>query len=147
MEASGLDNGDGVVSAARRYLHLCNHNAPPETPICAYYTPDSPLPTSISSRHVTFTLREEARKIGFQKLGFFPHEIGSHSLRSGGAMTLHLAGVSEHTIKIIGRWRSDAFLIYLQGQIASFTKGVAAAMSQVQWFKHTVATSAPKADP
>ena len=147
MEASGLDNGDGVVAAARRYLHLRDHNAPPETPICAYFIPDSPLPTSISSRHVTFTLREEARKIGFQKLGFFPHEIGSHSLRSGGAMTLHLAGVSEHTIKIIGRWRSDAFLIYLQGQIASFTKGVAAAMAQVQWFKHTVATPAPKAAP
>ena len=60
-------------------------------------------------------------------------------------MTLHLAGVSEHTIKIIGRWRSDAFLIYLQGQIASFTKGVAAAMAKVQWFKHTTPSPQPTA--
>ena len=38
-------------------------------------------------------------------------------------MTLHQAHVPNSTIKIIGRWRSDAFLIYLQGQVATFTKG------------------------
>ena len=58
-------------------------------------------------------------------------------------MTLHIAGVSEHTIKIIERWRSDAFLIYLQGQIASFTKEVAVAMTQVPWFTYTAPSKIP----
>ena len=48
-----------------------------------------------------------------------------------GVMILHLAGLPEHTIKIIERWQSDAFLIYLQGQITTFTHGVAAAMAKV----------------
>ena len=129
MEATGLKHGDSVTAAARRFLHLRTNNADPSTPICCYFHDASGIPASINIQHITATLRLEASKIGFQKLGFYPHEIGSHSLRSGGAMTLHLAGISEHTIKIIGRWRSDAFLIYLQGQIASFTKGVAAAMA------------------
>ena len=57
-------------------------------------------------------------------------------------MTLHLAGIPDSTIKIVGRWRSDAFLIYLQGQIATFTRGVAAVMAKVQWFRHTNAPHA-----
>ena len=38
-------------------------------------------------------------------------------------MTLHQAHIPNSTIKIIGRWGSDAFLIYLQGQVATLTKG------------------------
>ena len=52
-------------------------------------------------------------------------------------MTLHKAGQSDSTIKIIGQWRSDAFLIYLQWQVATFTKGVSVAMEQVMWFTST----------
>ena len=143
MEAMGLQHGDSVTAAAHRYLHIRANNADPSNPICCYLHDTSGLHASINSHYITATLRLEASKIGFQKLGFYPHEIGSHSLRSDGAMTLHLAGIFEHTIKIIGRWRSDAFLIYLQGQIASFTKGVAAAMATVQWFKHTVPSPMP----
>ena len=139
MEATGLRHGDAVRASACRFIHLRDNGAAPNTPICTYYPSHGSTPSSIPSRHITSTLRIAAKKLGFQKLGFFPHEIGSHSLRSGGAMTLHLAGVPEHTIKIIGRWRSDAFLTYLQGQIATFTQGVAAAMAKVRWFKHTTA--------
>ena len=81
-------------------------------------------------------LRATAKNIGFRQLGFSPHEIGSHSLRSGGAMNLHQAHISDSTIKIIGRWRSEAFLIYLQFQVAMFTKGFSEAMAVVPWFTH-----------
>ena len=30
-------------------------------------------------------------------------------------MTLHQAGIYYITIKVIGSWKSDAFIIYLQG--------------------------------
>ena len=52
-------------------------------------------------------------------------------------MTIHQAGQSDSTINIIGQWRSDAFLIYLQGQVATFTKGVSVAMKQVVRFTNT----------
>ena len=82
-------------------------------------------------------LRLWAGKLGHRRLGFHPFDIGFHSLRSGGAMTLHQAGVPDSTIKIIGRWKSDAFLIYLQGQVQTFTRGVAAKMTEVMWFSST----------
>ena len=137
MERTGIPFGDPVVAAGHRFLHLRQHGASPDTPICSYFTPSNSTPSSITGRDITSSLRQCAAKIGYLKLGAHPHEIGSHSLRSGGAMTLHLAGESDSTIKIIGRWRTDAFLTYLQGQVATFTKGVASAMSRVLWFHHT----------
>ena len=101
-----------------------------------FYISPAAQPSSITSQHVTVTLHIATKRIGFQKLGFYPHEIRSHYLWSGGAMTLHLAGISKHTIKITEWWRSDAFLIYLEGHVASFTKEVDAAIA-MWWFTHT----------
>ena len=58
-------------------------------------------------------------------------------------MNPHQAHILDSSIKIIGRWRSDAFLIYLQGQVATFTKGVSKAMAAVPWFTHQVPTPVP----
>ena len=127
----GLPYRDPVTAAARRYLHLRLHDAPPDTPICAYYVALGAAQKLVTGSNIVFHLRAPARKIEFQRLGFHAHEMGSHSLRSGGAMTLHQSHVSDSTIKIIGRWRSDAFLIYLQGQVANFTKGVSKTMEAV----------------
>ena len=88
MEATGVLHGDPVSAAARRYLHLRANHAPPNTPICSYYPTISLSPQPIKSRQITSLLRLHAAKIGFQRLGFYPHEIGTHSLRSGGTMTL-----------------------------------------------------------
>ena len=82
----------------------------------------------------------ETQKLGFQKLGFYAHEIGFHFLWSVRAITLHVSGILEYIIKIIGKWQSDAFRIYIYGQIATFTQSVAAAMAKVRWFKHTTAS-------
>ncbi|KAG7349649.1 hypothetical protein IV203_012246 [Nitzschia inconspicua] len=58
-----------------------------------------------------------------------PADISSHSLRAGGAMALHLGGVPAHTIKILGRWSSDTFLLYIQEQITGFSAGLSTQMS------------------
>ncbi len=45
----------------------------------------------------------------------FPsNEIAGHSLRSGGATALALAGTLLHQIQSAGHWSSNTFLIYLQ---------------------------------
>ena len=139
MKATGDAFVHPVVASAHHYLHLHRHQAPPDTPICTYHTKNTPQ--CVNSHQITALLRIHVTKIGFQTLGFHPHEIETHSLCSGGA-TLHLADISDSTIKIVSRWRSDAFLIYLWVQITTFTKGVAATMAKVQWFIHTNAPHA-----
>jgi integrase len=45
---------------------------------------------------------------------FFGREVSGHSLRSGGATALALAGASDGTIQRWGRWSSQAFQIYIR---------------------------------
>ena len=57
-------------------------------------------------------------------------------------MTFHQAHISISTIKIIGWWMG-AFLIYLQVQVATFTKGFSSSMAKIAWFHHQVTPPAP----
>ncbi|SRR5258708_6206861 len=53
----------------------------------------------------------------------FPfNEIAAHSLGAGGATALALAGTPLQQIQNIGRWSSDAFLIYLRNKSASYSR-------------------------
>ncbi|KIJ53418.1 hypothetical protein M422DRAFT_155244 [Sphaerobolus stellatus SS14] len=45
---------------------------------------------------------------------FFPTNISGHSLRSGGALALALAGTPPERIQDAGRWTSDAFRLYIR---------------------------------
>ena len=44
-------------------------------------------------------------------------------------MLLYLAEVRTSTIMLLGRWKSDAFLLYLRRQVKEFTEGVTKAMT------------------
>ena len=69
-------------------------------------------------------LRRATTAIGKDTLGFAAHEIGLHSARSGAAMALYLAGVPVYIIMLIGRWSSDAFLLYIRKQVQEFSKNI-----------------------
>jgi hypothetical protein len=45
---------------------------------------------------------------------FFNKDIGGQSMRAGGATSLAEHGVPPSLIQLIGRWSSDAFLIYMR---------------------------------
>ena len=45
---------------------------------------------------------------------YFDQDVGGHSMRAGGATTLAERGVPTSLIQMIGRWSSDAFLIYIR---------------------------------
>ena len=57
--------------------------------------------------------------MGFVKLGFRPEEIGTHSIRSGGAMV----GMSDLQVMFFGRWKPLAFLNYIRSQVDRFHSG------------------------
>lgn len=50
--------------------------------------------------------------------------IGTHSNRSAVAMAMYLTGIPTYTIMLVGRWSSDAFLLYIRKQVQEFTRGV-----------------------
>ena len=50
MEATYLLHGDPFPACARHYLHLRKINAPPNTPICAYYDSVGTAPKSVPGR-------------------------------------------------------------------------------------------------
>ena len=47
-------------------------------------------------------------------VGIDPARVATHSYRAGGASTYVAAGVPEHIIRQMGRWRSDAWLGYVR---------------------------------
>ena len=62
--------------------------------------------------------------MGFAKLGFRPEEIGTHSIRSGGAMAYNLLpGMSDSQVWFFCRWKSLAFLNYIPSQVDRFHSG------------------------
>ena len=65
----------------------------------------------IDATVLTNTLRTIASKAGFS-----PNQVlcfSTHSLRFGGASTLLAAGVDKYQIQLAGRWKSEAFMVYL----------------------------------
>ena len=66
--------------------------------------------------------------------GFPQDQLGSHSLRAGGAMALKMNGIDSMLIKKYGRWSSDTFLTYIHEQIAGLADGVSAAMARTMHF-------------
>ena len=114
-----------IVKRVRSYLGDDNPNL---RCVCSFH--DKGKMTLITSSGICAKLRASAKAIGKAALGFDPHKIGTHSLRSGAAMALFLAHVPAPTIMIIGRWRSDAFLLYIRKQVAQFSMDLSSRMLQ-----------------
>ena len=49
-----------------------------------------------------------------RKTGRNPKQFSSHSFRKGGAVSLQTAGVEDSLIRRVGRWKSDAFHLYVR---------------------------------
>lgn len=122
-----------AASIVRRIRKLKSSSG--STTINAYSSPTGKL-AYISSAMVKESLRAAVSTIGETKLGFLAKAVGTHSLRSGGAMAMHLAEIPVYTIMIIGRWSSDAFLRYIRRQVAQFSQNISRRMLATQFFIH-----------
>jgi len=69
-------------------------------------------------------IKEAVDNIGEEKLGYTSADVGTHSVRSSLAMLMYLAGEPVYAIMLIGRWRSHAFLNYIEKQVRELTEGV-----------------------
>ena len=127
-EANDID-GKGLCPVRALALRVCHilENGGNETSLLCEYWSDGKW------WHVTPTDMGEAVKtavvdLGLPSQGITPNDVGTHSLRAGGAMALKLNGISDTTIKKAGRWRSMAFLQYIHNQIEHLAAGVSSVM-------------------
>jgi len=82
------------------------------------------LPSTDILRHIRATMDV----IGIDVLGFTSKDVGCHSIRSSFDMFLYKQDVRTDKIMLQGRWRSDAFLLYICVQVTSFSTGLSNAM-------------------
>ena len=52
-------------------------------------------------------------KVWVERLGWDPKEFSSHSLRRGGVQWVVQCGLSHQVIKLLGDWKSQAYMCYL----------------------------------
>lgn len=71
---------------------------------------------------------------GRDTFGFDAHDIGNKSLRSGAAMTLFIQNHSTAKIMILGRWSSDAFLVYIRPQVLEWCSNLSESMISLDSF-------------
>jgi hypothetical protein len=85
---------------------------------------------------------------GEKTFGFNANDIGTKSLRSGAAMSLFLTDHSVHKIMILGRWSSDAFLVYIRPQVLEWTDNMSHDMIRHNsFFDATDSRRTTKSDP
>jgi len=80
--------------------------------------------------------RQGSRLRDLPAQGFPPEaRTGTHSLRAGGAMAMHLNGVSPITIRKQRQWSSDTFLMHIHEQVSAFSSGVSKLMAKSIGFR------------
>jgi hypothetical protein len=86
---------------------------------------------------------------GKPTFGFDPHEIGNKSVRFGAAMALFINDISTAKIMILGRWSSEAFLVYIRPKVLKWTNSKSRDMIAVDSFfdiqtNHRTTTDVPQ---
>jgi hypothetical protein len=91
----------------------------------------------VTSSQVTALLRQICdTNNGQQRYGIKSNEVGTRSIRSGAAMALAVqGGNSDEKIRILGRWKSLAFLTYIRPQVLEWSGGMATEMAKANTFR------------
>ena len=85
---------------------------------------------------MAYAVKYAAGALNYPDHGISLSRINTHSLRSGGACALSLAGCKAHQIMKMGRWapKSTAFMEYIQQQLSTFSVGMSTRMSKIGVF-------------
>jgi len=101
-----------------------------------YAAPTNGTFRAVTDASMIILLRTAVTLIGEAVLGYKAADVGTHSIRSGCAMALVLSHHAAWRIMLVGRWKSQAFLVYIREQIQQFSKGVSERMTQNPDFYH-----------
>jgi hypothetical protein len=100
----------------------------------------------LASGYLCSQLRHACTILGGKaEFGYDAQEIGTKSIRSGAAMGLFLMNHSSKRIMLMGRWLSQAFLVYIRPQVVEWTNNMSCDMIRHDSF--TDASGFNMADP
>ncbi len=127
-------NGNGwhcpACALARRYLHLCDMGAGSKMFLLANYN-DMEKCSDITNEDVSKALKVAATILDYPTTKGIPiNHIDTHSLWSGGANALSLAGYLDTQIQKMGHWRGATFNDYICKELASLSKGMSTSMKR-----------------
>ena len=128
-------------------IHTAFPGAPPQTTINTIYIHTTAA--TVTSTELRIHMRSTCTAAGGEEVfGYSAPSIGTKSLRSGAAMGLFLMNHPVHKIMILGRWSSDAFLVYIRPQVLEWTNNMSADMIQFNSFTDITTTQrVPPTDP
>ena len=125
-----------VRALARRIHHIYANGGAEEDMLCTFF--DHVGKGVIMDQKMNQLVKVAVADLKLEARGFLVSQVGTHSLRAGGAVALALSGQLEEMIKNIRRWSSDTFLMYVHEQIAHLTVGVVEGMARAFPFSNVV---------
>jgi hypothetical protein len=131
-----------VRAVIRRIIYLRQRNSPSDTPLCTYFTGGGRA-RHVLSKDITDALRNGIITVGSHTLDISPHEVEARSLRAGGATALLCADVDSDTIRLLGRWKSDAMIRYLHAAALPTMNRFASLMFSAGQYSFAAGTYAP----
>jgi hypothetical protein len=114
-----------VTATTRRIKYHRAKNSKQTVSIASYYR--AHRRTNIRAKDITDTLRH-AMTMNYHRTGIHANEISARSLRAGGAMAMMCIKIDLNTIRMMGRWHSDAMMRYLHVQAQPIIERYAAKM-------------------
>jgi len=108
-----------------------------ETPIYTFETADGKK-AELTGKIALALLRDYIESIDYKSLGLVLEDIGLHSLRAAAAMAMFLNGVPTPLIMLIGRWSSEAFLLYIRKAVEQFGHDVSKIMIRNPTYHHVL---------
>jgi hypothetical protein len=122
-----------TIKRVLSYPHTSNTST-----VNTFLNPKNNRLVRISSRQTREHIKLIVKQIGPKSLGVDITRVGTHSIRSSCAMLLYLAKIPTATIMLLGRWKSDAFLLYLRRQVQEFAEGLSTAMMSLPTMFHNI---------
>ncbi len=129
QEANGEDYLCPVRALGRRFLHIRQHGGMAKTFLSLYWSKGTRA--DVTAENISRALKLAATELQYPTNKGIPiTRINTHSLRSGGANALALAGYSDTQIQKMGRWRRATFKEYIREELACYARGMSRDMKQ-----------------
>jgi len=105
------------------FLHIRKHGGLAKTFFSSYWTAGTQA--DVTAENISRALKSAVMELQYPITKGIPiTRINMHSLRSGGANTLAVAGYSDTQIQKMGRWRGATFKEYIREELACYARNM-----------------------
>ena len=102
------------------------------TTVNTYYDIHSNALRVVTNQNIINMLRSATDIVGSTNIGVPLERVGTHSIRTSFALIMSLNKAQDSLIRKIGRWRSDAYLIYIRGYTDGFGENASSFFSNTE---------------